>query len=226
MSRRAIWLVLAALLAAQAARAAGVIGPEGGGCAESTPTIEVDSFQIAHGVIDLKGRYALSGPATGVMIEYSIENNTYRQELRMGKEGEYAIQFPFKFCGDQVFRAWAYPLVPDGARLSICLQRKISARYQFNAPCGADIEVSDLRWACAEDGTCGGELSVNVGSAASDADLMLSVGQAAFSQAVPRGKPPFQLKLSCHAGEKVRLRARNGDSASYTGAVSLTCGKP
>jgi hypothetical protein len=226
LSRRAARLFLAGLLAAQASRAAGVIGPEGGGCAESTPTIVVDSFSIAHGVIDLKGHYALSGPATGVMIEYSIENNTYRQELRMGKEGEYAIQFPFRFCGDNVFRAWAYPLVPDGARLSICLQRKISARHLFNAPCGADIEVSDLRWACADDGACNGEVSVNVGGGASDADLMLSVGQAAFSQAVPRGRPPFELKLTCHAGEKLRLRARNGDSSSYTGAVSLTCGKP
>jgi len=223
VSRRNPFLGSGLALALTAAASATVIVPEGNGCPEASLQAEA-RVESAGETLRVRGHYKGTGPASGVLLEFRVDSDRYRAETRATPEGDFESAFPFILCGDHVFQLWAYPTVAAGERQAICLDRAVRTREMFTAACGNDVRLSDLEWQCAADGACTGQVIASVGDGKSDYVLMANAGNAPFRQVGVTGPGPFRVPLACHAGEKVRLRARLSTKTAHTGLAELICG--
>jgi len=220
-----VWQVAAAMaLAASAAARASIFTPEGEGCPESSVALQLGKVEFTDGKVHALGHFKVAGPASGVLLEYIADSDRYRSEIRLAKEADLENTFPYKLCGNHAVRVWAYPLVASGDRQLVCLRRGGTAKMDFNAPCGAEVRVSAAHWSC-EEGSCSGDLTVDVGDGTGTYDLMMSIARGQF-QKEPPGPGPFHLAVTCKAGERIRLRTRSSLSGGYTGAAELLCGQP
>jgi hypothetical protein len=221
--RLASYLVAALALSAPTVACAEVIVPEGNGCPEASLTADAKA-EFAGDTLSVHGHYKGAGPASGVLLEYRVDSDRYRAETRPTPAGDFASAFPFSLCGDHVVQVWAFPVVAAGERQAICLERGIRTRELFSAPCGSDVRLSGLHWDCEGSGSCSGNVTASVGDGKSDYVLMASVGQAPFRQVGSTSPGPFQVPLTCHSGEKIRLRARLSTKAAHNGVAELVCG--
>ena len=225
MSRRVCHVAAAMALAASGAALAGVFTPEGEGCPESSVVVQLGKVEYADGNLRVSGHFTTAGPAAGVLLEYTAVGDRYRAETRMVTDGDLENTFPFKLCGNQTFRLWAYPVVASANRQLICLRRGGTAKQDFNAACGAALRVSDSQWSCDSGGSCTGTFTANVGDGTGVYDLMMSVARAQFQPAGKSGAGPFHLTVTCKSGDEVKLRARSSATAGYSGSVELVCGQ-
>ena len=216
-------IVTALAFTAASLASASVIVPEGNGCPEASLTAEAKA-EFAGDTLRVHGHYKGAGTASGVLLEYRVDSDRYRAETRPTPTGDFESAFPFSLCGDHVVQVWAYPVVAAGERQAICLERGIRTRELFSAACGSEIELSGLEWECEGNGSCSGNVTAIVGDGKSNYVLMASVGQAPFRQVGPTGPGPFQVPLTCHSGDKVRLRARLSTKVAHNGVAELVCG--
>ncbi len=226
MSRRQVLGVLAGALILAAGAFATAVEPEGRGCLEASVTTALISATHTDGQLYVKGLFTASGNAVGALVECRVDSDRYSAETRQGREGALESVFPFALCGDHVARFSVFPLVAEGDRQVVCLERSAQAKAEFNVPCGAEIKFGRCQWQCDDAGSCTGSCVATVQGEGGDFLVVASVAQAPFRTVGPAGPGPFSVALSCRSGEKIRLRARTLRARSYTGAAEHVCGEP
>lgn len=217
--------VLVALLTLAAGSASSSAADEGEACAAASATVRLDSVRMDGREVVASGGWDATGGATSVVLEYRVDSDRYRTEIRAGERREWNRRFEFELCGEHHFRVFAFPLVTAADRQIVCLDRAHSQKLTFSVHCGVVPSFTGCEWRC-ESGACTGSCTVAVENANAPVLLMLQEGEGGYRAAAPVGSGPFRIDLTCRAGDAVRVRARAQGANRFSPPVERTCGLP
>lgn len=175
----------------------------------------VTQISYKDGQVVASGTWAVSGGATGAMLEFRVDNDRLQAEARTGTSGIWSITQPFSVCDRPIhaLRVLVHPAVDGGeGRQSFCLDRmKRSEAAMFQFSCAARAEVSHCDWECGdgEDARCAGLCLVTAtGGRLKYVPYQGTEGQEAQKFGDP-SEGPWNLQVSCKRGEKITFTVRD-----------------
>lgn len=201
---------IAALLFAPAAQAA----PEDL-CPATDAQGAVTELAYKNGQVIASGTWAVSGGATGAMLEFRVDNERLQAETRTGTSGAWSTVLSFSTCDRPLhaLRVLVYPSVSGGeGNLHHCLKRfKRSELRQFEIPCGARVEADHCTWEC-EGGDaphCAGLCAVTALGGKLPYLLFQGTGDPKDPQVGDSSEGSWNVQVVCKRGDKVSFYTRD-----------------
>lgn len=175
----------------------------------------VTELTYKNGQVIAGGTWAVSGGATGAMLEFRIDNERLQAETRMGTSGTWSIVQSFHTCDRPLhaLRVLVYPSVGSGeGNLHHCLKRFRRSEFrQFEFPCGARVEIDHCSWECEDGGTarCAGLCALTATGGKLPYFLFQGTGDSKAPQAGDSSEGSWTVQVACKRGEKVSFFTRD-----------------
>lgn len=200
-------------------------------CSTATAAVTVGELAVEESFVDAKGSWQAGGGASGVMLEYRIDQDRFESETWLGAAGAWSVvrmKAKDQRCGRHTLRVYAYPSVQDGGRQLHCLGRATSAARQFEISCAPIAEIVDCQWECS-----GGQVPHCNGICTATA----SRGKLSYvpfwgtdgeewqqgTEATAAG--PWNQVVACSPGQRISFKVRDRDGRGlWSNVDEIGCG--
>ena len=199
-------------------------------CSAATSAVTIGEFTTGDGSVDAKGTWQAGGGASGIMLEFRMDNDRIRIETWSGASGTWQISSmsPKEAkCGRHTLRVHAYPSVKLGEGQLHCVGKGASAPRQFEFSCAPIVEIVDCNWECG-----GGETPQCTGTCTAQASRgrltyapFWGVNGEGWQPGGEASEGPWTHPVACAPGQRISFKVRDRDGRGLWSEVDeIGCG--
>jgi hypothetical protein len=197
-------------------------------CSTATAAVTIDDLTVEEDVVTARGTWQAGGGASGVLLEYRVNNDRLRAETRSGTSGSWSVvrmDPQEEGCGQRALRMFVFPSVQDGERQLHCLKRSSSTPRHFEISCAPIAEIVDCTWKCSggNDGSCTGACAATARRGTPGYVPYWGVNGEGWQNAEAAAEGPWSQPVTCKIGERISFKVRDRRSR-WSNVDEMGCG--